>query len=506
MATSAFGATPSIDSPDKLICSIAPMDDGGFRVSNLDARYGKLEVSGLDILRPVVFELGREDRHLRRVYPSISRGTMTFAATPMAEYVIYPTDGFVDRVLREVCGVAPQGLSKSRKLEALASKTADEQADRHSRRLAVEALQALLGLELSARMEYASSEGGDYRVYAGGDFKVTSTVEHSSERLTNLRFGLMAPDEWSVKPGSGSRVASLPARASATCTHTVRAPGRSELRAPVFPVIASLTFDYSGRGFTIDYPFEAKLADPFVPTLRITKAYESSIDAEISLTSMFPGREMKGISVYPWLKTDLTISPSSRSVDMVNGSGRFRIAYLPEPSTASYRALTVVMKLDEHLVRLRSVMEASLDLGSTTRGAALWLNNYGDGLVTSATKGGRACRVTVANSIGIERYMYFAASPNIPATGVTYVAVTYFDDLEGSFTLQYDSAEDAYQESPEVVKLGGTQAWKTKTFVLEGIAFEDRQNGGSDFRLVSPSGDLAVARVVLSKFLQRQAN
>jgi hypothetical protein len=210
--------------------------------------------------------------------------------------------------------------------------------------------------------------------------------------------------------------------------------------------------------------------------------------------------------VYPWLSTDLTIAPDNQSVDIARGKGSFRIAYLPQPSTASYRALTVVMRLDEHLVRLRSVMEASLDLGSTTRGAALWLNDYDDGLVTSATKGGRKCRTTVANSIGAERHMYFTTSPNVPATGVTYVTVTYFDDLDGSFTLQYDSAEDAYKERSEVVKLSGTQAWKTKTFVLDDIGFRNRQNGESDFRLVVQSGDLAVARVVLSKFLPKQTN
>jgi len=500
-AQTAYAGTPTVASPDRLLCSLAPTDDGGFTVSNLDARYGKLTVSDLGFSRPIVFELGLEGRHLRRVYPSSSHGEMTFGALPIAEYVIHPTDGFVDRVLNDVCGLSPEGLGKATKLKALASKAAsDSDADRHSRRLAVEALQALLGLEFSARMQYPSAEGGDYRIYAGSDFRVTSTARNTgSEPLTGLTFELMAPDEWTVNTGSNSSVASLSPGTSASGTKTVRAPGRSTLRAPVFPMIASLTFDYSGRRFTIDYPFEVKLADPFAPTLNIIGAYPDRIEARISLKSTFPSREMKGISVYPWLTTALTIGPESRTVDMSRGMGKVRIAYLPTTETASYRAVTVIMKLDEHLVRLRSVMQASLDLGATTRGAALWLNDYGDGQVTAGTRGERRCRIAA-------QYMYFATSPNVPSAGTTYVTVTYFDGDQGSFALQYDSTDDAYKESGEIVKLEGTQAWKTKTFALDDIAFGNRQNAGSDFRLVPLSGDLAVAQLAVSKFLQAQTN
>lgn len=499
-AQTAYAGTPTVASEDKLLCSIALMDDGGFKVSNLDARYGRLTVSDLGFSRPIIFELGREGRHLRRVYPSASRGAMTFRAAPTGEYAIYPTDAFVDRVLKDACGLSPEGLPKVRKLEALASAASASDAGRHSRRLAVEALQALLGLEFSARMEYASTEGGDYRMYAGSDFRVTSSVKNTgSDPLTGLRFELMAPDEWTTNGGSNSAVASLSPGASASDTRMVRAPGRSTFRAPVFPMIASLTFDYSGRRFTIDYPFEVKLTDPFVPTLSIIEAHTDRIETRISLKSTFPGREMKGISVYPWLSTALTIGPENRTVDLSRGKGGFTIAYLPTTDTASYRAVTVIMKLDEHLVRLRSVMEASLDLGATTRSAALWLNDYGDGHVTAGTKGERRCRIAA-------QYMYFATSPNMPSAGSTYITVTYFDGTEGSFTLQYDSTDSAYKQSAGVVKLEGTQAWKAKTFALDDIAFGNRQNAGSDLRLVVLSGELAVAHVVVSKFLPGQTN
>lgn len=492
---------PRVNSPDGLQCSLSALD-GGYKASNADALYGKLKVSGLDVPRPIVFELGREGRHLRRVYPSNSHGGMTINAIPLAEYAIYPTAGFVDRMLKDACGIAPEGLSSTRKLEALSAKaSSDGEGDRHSKRLAVEALQALLGVEFSARMEYASTEGGDYRIYVGSDFKVTSTVRNrGSQQLYGVKLNLMPPDEWIVKLGH-SASSSLEPGAATSVVSTVRAPGGSALRAPVFPVIASVTFNYSGRPVTIDYPFEVRLVDPFVPKLSIIKAYPDRIDAGIDLRTAYAGREMCGISVYPWLATDLTIGPKDQSVDMSRGRGSFRIAYLPEPSAASYRAVTVIMKLDEHLVRLRSVMEASLDLGATTTAAALWLNSYDDGLVSSATKGERKCRMTTPNALGPQRYMYFAASPNVPATGSTYVTITYFDDAEGSFKLHYDSDEDAYKECASVVNLEGTQTWKTKTFVLDDAGLNNRENADSDFRLVVTNGDLAISRVSVSKFL-----
>ncbi len=506
ISSSLCAGAPTVTSRDNLKCAVESLDDGGVKVSNADARRGTIRVSGLDAAGPIVFELGREGRPLRRIYPSSSKGSLTITAAPNAEYVIYPTDTFVNSVLTKVCDVAADGLSRTEKLQALASVAAvDGKADGRSRRQAADALQALLGLEFSARMEYPSTEAGDYRFYAGGDFRVTSRVRNrGQERLSGLRVRLMAPDEWSVRPGSSSSFPVLDPGASVSSVHVINAPARTELRAPVFPLIATLTFSYSGREFAVNYPFEARLTDPFVPTLHIVKAHADRLDARIDLRTSYPGREMKGISVYPWLSTDLTIAPERQTVDMSGGRGSFRLSYLPKRSGASFQAVTVIMKLDEHLVRLRSVMHASLDLGVTATGAALWLTNYGDGSVIPATVRDRKCRTTTASSSDGPRYMCFAASPNLPGQGTTYVTVTYYDDAQGSFALQYDSADQSeagvYKDGGDVVKFEGTKAWRTKTFALEDAGFSNRQNGKSDFRLAVTDGELAVSTVVVSKF------
>lgn len=481
-----------VHSPSGLRCSLTA-DGHGVRVCNLDARYGVLELTELDIDRPIVFEIGREERHLRRVYPSHTGSTLRLDATPSSEYVIYPADAYVDQVLQDTCGVHPAGLTMKAKLRALA-RAADlrRSGDARRARLALEALQVLLGIEFRATMEYPSTQGGDYRLYAGSEFRVKSAVSNrGTHRLTDLRFELMAPDEWNVRPDTASTLPALDSRASAISVCRVRAPERSSLRAPVSPLIAMLAFTFDRRQFRVHYPFEVRLEDPFVPSLSISTAHRDRIEAEIDLSSAYPGRDMKRISVYPWLNTDLTIAPRDLRVDMSSGIGCFNLTYTTLPKTASYRAVTVVMKLDEHLVRLRSVMEASLDLGTSTRGAALWINGVGEWSGAPTTIDGRRCR-QVDGSQG----MSFAMSPNVPTTGTTYVSVTYHDG-RGTFGLQHGS----YPDDPDVVRMEGTRAWKTKTFVMGEAAFKNHQNAESDFRLVLSDGSLAVSRVVVSKFV-----
>ncbi len=496
-AVAAVGSASAarVQSPNGLRCSLTP-EDFGIRVANLDDRYGQLSLLDLDLDRPVVFEIGRGGRHLRRVYPSHQGRTLTFDATPSSEYVVYPAQAYVDQVLRHSCGMDTERLTAKAKLKALAT-AADlrQHSDPGISRRAVEALQVLLGLEFRATMEYPSTEGGDYRLYAGSDFRVMSYASNKgSQRLTDLRFEMMAPDEWTVRTGADRAVSVYPGDSvSSACT--VRAAERSSLRAPVSPVIAMLTFTFDRRQFRIHYPFEVRLSDPFVPALTITNAYTDRLEAQIDLRTAYAGREMKRISVYPWLNTNLTIGPRDLTVDMTSGKGSFDITYDALAGTSSYRAVTVVMKLDEHLVRLRSVMEATLDVGTSTRGAALWLNRVEEEGVTPAVIDGLRCR-----SVPASKRMYFAVSPNVPATGNTWISVTYHDG-DGSFGLQYDGRNNPYQDCGDTVTMEGTGTWKTKTFAVSDGVFGDRQVAGSDFRLVNLEGNLAVARVAVSKFV-----
>jgi hypothetical protein len=168
--------------------------------------------------------------------------------------------------------------------------------------------------------------------------------------------------------------------------------------------------------------------------------------------------------------------------------------------------VTLVMKIDDHITRLRSVMEAMVSLGEHVTSVGLWMNSCDDGLTQAAKIEGRDCRQMVANSFSPLRYMYFAGSPNFPTTGDSYITVTYFDGPAGSFALQYDSQDaglpldGAYKECPNKAELLGTGVWKQKTFVVADALLANRQNGKSDFRLATNNTDLAVAAVTVSKY------
>lgn len=87
--------------------------------------------------------------------------------------------------------------------------------------------------------------------------------------------------------------------------------------------------------------------------------------------------------------------------------------------------------------------------------------------------------------VGVHDTFLFDAA--VPAT----VVVEYLDKGTGSFTLEYDGAdptagalEGAYTPSEITVQLQDTGSWQEASFPLEGVRFANRQNGGSDFRLV----------------------
>lgn len=89
------------------------------------------------------------------------------------------------------------------------------------------------------------------------------------------------------------------------------------------------------------------------------------------------------------------------------------------------------------------------------------------------------------------RYIYVRVDDNElfdRSEETTSVEITYAD-LVGwqgkSFKLQYDSTSGAYTNTVNV-QLIGDDRMKAFTFNLTGVKFANRENGGSDFRIVAP--------------------
>lgn len=124
---------------------------------------------------------------------------------------------------------------------------------------------------------------------------------------------------------------------------------------------------------------------------------------------------------------------------------------------------------------------------------------------TEATeRAGRECRLQQT------MYMMFDVAPELAGGGrppTVAVEVTYLDEGEGVFFLEYDSSDEEVQVVPQwpgafkgtdQVALEGTGEWRTTLFEIDDALFAGRCNGG-DFRITSPQTQLAIAEVKVSR-------
>ena len=494
-------------SPDDLIYDAKPGPGGKLLISNLDTRAGEIKVDVKDIKNPIVFELGKPGNFLRRVYPEIKNGILTLNTAPFAKHEIVGSTSFSDSVLSGMCGINVSRLTVSQKLDMLAAKLRQiqsiDEASLRQRRLLSQAYQALLGFDFMCLMKYESADpAADYKIFAGRSFPITCIANnHGSEALKDIEFTVFPPDEWQLQPVKESPPQKLCPGKSLTAAFQVSAPYRSTDRPNPFPVVAQLTCLHKGTPLTLHYPLNVQISDPFIGSAKITSATSNRINTTIHLTSSYPGLAMNDISVYTWLLQGIKTEPVEQKLSF-SGKGSFPVTFVKDGKPDfQLRASYLMMKVDDtHIVRLRTVMETVLNLGSGVEAPGFWLKDLDDGKTERVEVGGRGCRQTVPNRFGDLRYMYFMTSINFPASGNSYVTVTYFDGPKGSFSLEYDSAESTYKACPDVVTLQGTDEWKQKTFVLQDASFTKRQNGKSDFRLVISGADLAVSQVAASKF------
>jgi hypothetical protein len=82
------------------------------------------------------------------------------------------------------------------------------------------------------------------------------------------------------------------------------------------------------------------------------------------------------------------------------------------------------------------------------------------------------------------------------------IKVTYLDQSEGRWWVEYDAEGDAYKKTM-LVKGVGDGKWKTATLVVDDATFQNRQRGGMDLRIVNgDTNDLTVRFVRVVRLTQ----
>jgi len=109
----------------------------------------------------------------------------------------------------------------------------------------------------------------------------------------------------------------------------------------------------------------------------------------------------------------------------------------------------------------------------------------GDGNTSLASITGSCAGVGCWTTSSANDYIYFQVAtgfkPSTPG-GTAQVKVVYYDHQPGWFTVDYGNANAAYGRA-EVVKLHGGNVWRTHTFTLSDVYFDNQQTGHADFRI-----------------------
>ncbi|MDH7481423.1 MAG: NEW3 domain-containing protein [Armatimonadota bacterium] len=489
---------------------------GGHLLTHFNSKPSKITLPRI-CNNPLVFELGRENKHLKEIQAQTTKSSITFLAKPLTNYEIIEASDFINNVIRSLCAQDPSGLSYKKKLEILRQKISEVSAELESgfdeslaynKRLLTEAYCALLPIKFNIKMDYPSETNADYKIFAGRKFGVKCTIHNfGRENIIKPNVRLSVPDEWTCElDASPSLIANLSPGKSAEFTYNIKAPRNSLYRPRVFPIIGELSFEHNGAQIKLNYPFEVQLVDPFTARQKIVKATPEKVLAKIELENAFPKQRMENVTISPFLPVNLSLNQEKKTISFYQKAS-FYVTYIrPKGDELRQRSTWISISVDEHPVRLRTVAEVVLPLGTTSEARGLWMNKCDDGLSEPKIIGETPCRQTMPNPLSPTRYLYFGVSDNMPVSGKTYIIVDYYDGTQGSFSLQYDSTANtepfngAYKDAGKTVRLMGSGIWKRETFVLEDAMFAGRQNCNSDFRLVVHDGDLAVKQIAVSKF------
>jgi hypothetical protein len=130
-------------------------------------------------------------------------------------------------------------------------------------------------------------------------------------------------------------------------------------------------------------------------------------------------------------------------------------------------------------------------------------NEQGHGLyqvesaaATTAAGGGRRASGGAIYFDVNDAYLQNGLASGGRAVGEILIGVEYLDAGSGSFSLVYDGP--AGEQTAGSIQLRGTNGWRRAAFSARGGRFGNAM-AGADFRVVSPSSDLVVRDVVLSR-------
>ena len=144
--------------------------------------------------------------------------------------------------------------------------------------------------------------------------------------------------------------------------------------------------------------------------------------------------------------------------------------------------------------------EADITFGARDQSSGLRRIDQGDGNSTATSTGGSPCRLLEERA---ETYLYLQLAPAFKKHLPTKVSVTVecLAAKPGTFDIQYGGGilDDPYTASAKTVTLNGSGEWQTQTFELSDTRFQNRQNGGADFRLRVNCPEFFVRRVTVSR-------
>jgi hypothetical protein len=112
---------------------------------------------------------------------------------------------------------------------------------------------------------------------------------------------------------------------------------------------------------------------------------------------------------------------------------------------------------------------------------------------------------TKANKLGTARHLYFDVDDSWMFWEKRSVQITieFLDQGEGSFRIEYDSADTALHlparahKSAGEVQFTGTGEWREARITVNDAYFAGRMAGGTDFRIALDKRGVAIRRVVL---------
>ncbi len=217
----------------------------------------------------------------------------------------------------------------------------------------------------------------------------------------------------------------------------------------------------------------------------------------LSLTNNLGGSTLENLRLKAHCWTPgWTVTPTSESFDLAD---RKTMTFTVRASAAAgdWTGLTLTVNDEDEVQILRPTLTLP-DIH------VVQVDNYGDGLVSSAKIGGRECYAT--DQINNQTFIYYEVKDevmeNIKAEVKLSVEYYSLGRADRELTVYYDSHDKqlnlngAYKTLK--APMSAEPGWHTHLFTLNDARFSNRQNAGADFRLTS-NDELYVRRVQVEK-------